>query len=515
VPPGEGVGSRPGAPAVEAIRSASALSGGLWSTTGTVASQIYTIIGSVLTARFLGQAAVGRVSFIALVEGTMFVLLSQGLPRAVMRFTGESVGRGAEHDVGDLFSWSTRLGTAAALASGAVLAGAGLLGAQPRWAWMFAGVACAASVLQSYPGAFLTGIQRWRTVTLAGLVPVTGGIIAKVVALSLGAGVSSLFAIDASTSLVTLLATFILARSALRSLTRSAVRNRRLHADVLRFAAISTLGILVTFVVWRRTEIFFLEHYSTDGQVALYSVAFSVVSGLLVIPQGAAAVLAPAFATLLGARAHDRIAAALSRALRIMVLVSVFLTAATMALGPTLLRLVYGGAFRGTNHVLLVLLLPLPLVALMYTCLPALLGLRKQWFAIASDAVAAVLNLAFDAILIPGHGALAAATANALAQTLGSIPVIVYTIRVADGTRLRSLTLMRGMFAAAPAGAVGWLAVQAFGGAMGVVAGALAAAAVWVAGLVLLRGLEPDDADWVRASLRRGRLRRAAEGTSS
>ena len=316
-----------------ATHGASVMRGGFWSTTGTVVPQIYTIVGSILTARFLGASAVGRVSFIALVEATMFVLLSQGLPRAMMRFTGESLGKGAEGDVRDLVAWSARLGAAGAVASGGALALAGVLGARPEWAWIFAGVACAASVLQSYPGAFLTGVQRWRTVTLAGLVPGTAGIVAKVVVLSLGAGLTSLFVVDAVASLVTLFATVVLARRALRPLARSAVPNRRLHSDVLRFGAISTLGILVTFVVWRRTEVFFLEHYSTDVQVALYSIPFSAISALLVIPQGAAAVLAPAFATLLGAGAHDRIAAGLGRAVRTMALISIFLAATTIAVG--------------------------------------------------------------------------------------------------------------------------------------------------------------------------------------
>ncbi len=506
----------PPAPPTSAVMpGVSLLTAGFWSATGTVVSQLYTMVGSILTARFLGAASVGRVSFIALVEGTIFVLLSQGLPRALMRFTGESVGRGDEGDVRSLLSWSTRLGAAAAVASGAGLAAAGFLGAYPRWAWVFAGIACTASVLQSYPGAFLTGLQRWRTVTLAGLIPVSAGIIAKVVLLSFGLGLNSLFGVDAVAASVTLVATLILARRALHPLSHAPESNRQLQRDALRFGLISTLGILVTFVVWRRTEVFFLEHYSTDVQVALYSIPFATVSALLVVPQGLGAVLAPAFATLLGAGAHRQIAETMARALRTTALLSVFLAAATIALGPTLLRLVYGPEFRTTSHVLLVLALPFPLVAVMYTCLSALLGLRRQWFVILTDAVAAIFNLALDAVLIRRYAAMGAAEANAIAQTLGSVPVIVYTLRFAHGAEWHLLTLLRGALVAVAGGVVAWLVVGVLGGLPGLVVGTFAAGVTWVSGVILCKGLAAEDAAWLRAALKQVLGRNTATATES
>src|SRR5204863_350733 len=80
--------------------------------------------------------------------------------------------------------------------------------------------------------------------------------------------------------------------------------------------------------------------------------------------QSLVAAALPAVATLLGAGAMDRIRTGFSRALRLLVVVTVPLTALSIALGPLALRLVYGEEFRRSGPAVIVLLAPFPLIAL-------------------------------------------------------------------------------------------------------------------------------------------------------
>ena len=78
---------------------------------------------------------------------------------ALMRFVGETVGRGDTRALHGLLGWAWRIEGVLAVLGGGALVAAGLLGATPRAAWLFAAVACTASTVQAIPTAVLIGLQ--------------------------------------------------------------------------------------------------------------------------------------------------------------------------------------------------------------------------------------------------------------------------------------------------------------------------------------------------------------------
>ena len=74
--------------------------------------------------------------------------------------------------------------------------------------------------------------------------------------------------------------------------------DRALRRRVVRFAGISSISVFVSFVVYQRTEVLFLGHYSTNTEIALYWIPFTVVSGLTLLTWAAGAAFGPAVATL-------------------------------------------------------------------------------------------------------------------------------------------------------------------------------------------------------------------------
>ena len=75
------------------------------------------------------------------------------------------------------------------------------------------------------------------------------------------------------------------------------------------FAAATSVIVIISFVVWRRSELFILQHYSTDAQIAFYSIAFAAVSGLSKLPETVETVAMPAVANLVGTGQDERIRA--------------------------------------------------------------------------------------------------------------------------------------------------------------------------------------------------------------
>ncbi|HSB39584.1 MAG TPA: MATE family efflux transporter [Gaiellaceae bacterium] len=481
----------------EATTGSSVVRGGLWKMLSNALPQVYALVISIAAARYLGPDGMGRQSFIAFAELSVIELLTSGFAMSLQRYVGEAVGA----DQGAQARWLARaifrILLVAAVLGGGVLVALGLLGREPRAAWVFAGLAVVSGVLASVPGAVLTGLQRWRDATLAGLVTGGLGAVATVVVLVLGGRISAMFAVEAGVLLLVLVWTGVLARSSLSAVSSELTPAPRLRRRSLRFAAYSSASGLLYLIVWRRSEFFFLNHYSPDSQIAFYSIAFALVSAVVRLPSAMGQVLAPAVATLLGAGAHDRIRRGFGRALRLLLVVTMPVAAATAALGPETIRLAWGADYAPAREPLLIMVAGSLLTPVTVLASSLLAGLERVKLPLAATAAAAAVDLGLAAALVPHHGAVGAAIANAAAQAAAGLPLIAYSARLAGPIRVGWGGLLRCAAFSAAGGAAAWGVAAVLGGVAGLILGLLAGTTLFLAlgGAVGL--LSREDAAWV------------------
>lgn len=483
--------------AAASTTGASILAGGIWKTASGVVPQFYVLAQSVAAARFLGPGGMGLQSFIAFAEFAVVTLVASGFSVALMRYIGETLGRGQPEALRALIRWAWRVLGVGAVAGGGILAGAAAAGANPRAAWLLAAVAGTVGILHTVPSAVLIGAQRWRDASIVGLVTGTIATAATITVLWLGGGIVGMFAVEAATAVLNLLWTGAYARRALPAVATIPGSPLELRRDALRYALVATASSVLTFVVWRRSELFFLKRYSTNDEIAFYSVAFASVTALTAIPLGLSAVITPAIATLFGAGAEARIRTAYARGLRLLLFLGLPLTAAALALGPTALRLVYGNQYRASGAVLLILVAPFPLIPVVQFARSFMTGLGRLKAGVVMNAFAAAVNVALDFALIPGRGAVGAAIANSAAQVIAGLPVLIYMARHLDGVHWRARALARNVVAAGAAGLIAWGAVRLMGGAGGLFLGLAAGTLVFAALGRALRVLPGDDAAWL------------------
>ena len=486
--------------AATATTSATVIRGGAWNLAGQVLPQIYTIIISVLAARILHPSGMGRLSFIAFVEATMILALTAGLPSSLMRYIGQALGEGHPDRVRGLLRWAWRIETVAAVIGGSILVVSGLLGVNPASAWVLAGAACFASIMQTVPAALLTGAQRWRAATMVGLVTGTAAVALKVFVLSAGGGIPGLFLVDAITTTANLVVTGYLCNRVARELSSTTTTDHVLIRTATRFALVSSLYALLDYVIWRRTELFFLAKYSSSAQIALYSIPFSLVTALLLVQRAIGLGIGPAFATLYGARQMERIRSGYARTLRLITTMTLPVTALSLVLGPAVLRLVYGNAYSEASNVLLILLATFPIIPLMTVSTSMLFGIERQWPQVIIGACAAVANIGLDLALIPRYNAIGAAIANTIAQLLGSVPLIIVGNRAIGGIRWHTLALARTALAAAAAGLVALILVTSLGDLMGLMLGLPAAIVTFALLAVSVGMLSKEDATWLETT---------------
>ncbi|MFN2471268.1 MAG: lipopolysaccharide biosynthesis protein [Gaiellaceae bacterium] len=505
--------SEAGLTAAAATTGRTVLGGGAWSTAGRIIPQLYTLVLSIAAARFLTTGEFGRQSFIAFVELSLVMLLTAGLPLALMRYIGESLGRGRADVVRGLIRWAWAVEAAAAILGAGVLVAAAALGAEPTGAWALAGVACALGILHTVPSSLLIGAQLWRPATTAGLV--NGGIatVATVAVLAAGGGITGMFAVEAVTSAAILVWTTILARRAEVRISPSTASAGELQRQVTRWALVATIGVALNFIVWRRSEFFFLDRFSSDTEIGLYSIAFSLVVAMTRLPEAFADVITPAVATLYGAGAHERITKGYSRAVRLLLILALPFTAAGFALGPAAITAVWGDEYAGATPPLLIMLGTFPLLPLLYVARSALVGIGRQRFLIAVSAVAAAVDISLAVTLVPRYDAVGATLANGSAQLAAAIPLTLYARRTFGQLDWAPAALLRTAVASGAAGLAALAAVLLLGGLAGVLVGLAAGVIVFGALAAAVKILPAEDAAWLDGALGRiagGRLGRAA-----
>jgi O-antigen/teichoic acid export membrane protein len=459
--------------------------------------QLYALVLSIAAARYLGPDGMGRQSFIAFAELSTIEILSSGFAMALQRYVGEAVGAEQGSQARWLALTMFRIELAAAGLGGAVLVALGLSGQKPEAAWIFAGLAVVSGVLATVPGAILTGLQRWREATVAGLATGGVGTVATLVVLALGGRISAMFAVEAVSLLLALLWTGLLARRALPAVAGHLTPAPELRRRALRFAAYSSAGGLLYLIVWRRSEFFFLDHYSPDREIAFYSIAFAVVTALVRLPSAMGQVLAPAVATLLGAGAHERIRRGFSRGLRLLLIATMPIAAAAAALGPTTLRLIWGDAYSATKYPFLIMVAASLITPMTVLASSLLAGLGQVRLPLLANAGAGIVDIGLAAALVPHHGAIGAAIANGGAQATAGLPLIVYSSRLAGPIRWEPGALLRCALLSALGGAAAWGVVTALGGAVGIVLGLLAGATAFFVPAALIGFLPREDAAWL------------------
>jgi O-antigen/teichoic acid export membrane protein len=477
------------------------LRGSVWQIGSTLAPYVLTTFVSVVAARVLGPDQMGRQSYIAFIVLTVITFCNAGFSAAVPRYVGELMGRGEPGKLRSLVVWSWRIELVAAVVGAGVLIAVAAAGATPRAAWAFGAVAVFAGVLHKVPGSLLLGGQRWRQNGIVVLTTTTASAVATVVVLLLGGGITGMFAVLAAANVVMLLWGTVLARHLFGGASIARQPLGRLGREIVRFGMIASVPIVLGFVVSQRSEFFFLEHYSTNTQIALYSIAFSAYLAIVAAPIAIGNMIAPAVGALHGAGESRRIRSGYARGLRLLLLVTIPLTVGAVVFGPALIRLLYGDQYRGAGTIVLILLAPLPIVPLAGLSSGVLVGLARIGFPVAVSIVGVVVDLGLAALLVPHLAASGAAIANIAAQIGKAILVIWYSVRLVGGVHLAPRHLVKVTAAAVAGGGCARLVLAMGESAWLFVLAVAIGASIFTALAFLLRVLPRDDADWLTNAL--------------
>jgi O-antigen/teichoic acid export membrane protein len=481
-------------------------------TGGWLARAALGVLMSMLTARYLAPADMGRYAFLVWLVGLLAVALSLGFPTTVTRYTAEARGAGRPGVAGALLHVVVRRqGLLALAAVTAVMVSA--LPAPSVWRLPLAltALSIVPLVLHGSVAAFLSGLQAFRRQALLGLATLLLQLALFALVVLADGGVAGLLLAHALANAAGLAAVAWLARregrraGALPAVELAAAA----RAEMLRYTRSVSVLVVLDAVVWQRTEVAFLQALSTPAELAFYALAFGVAAQVARVPYQASVVLFPSFPALVGGGRVDELAALHATAMRYLVLLGAPLAMGLAVTAPAIVHLLWGPMYAPAGLVLAVLALG-SLVTFAAGASPAVLhAMKRQDRLLRQGLLAAGVDIVLALTLIPGAGAIGAALANVGAQTLGSVLAVRAAVTAA-GAGVPGGALARIVAAGALMGGAALVPVVTLGGAAGLALAIVVGAIAYPLALRALRALTREDLD--RAELLVERLPRVARG---
>ncbi|MEJ7894547.1 MAG: flippase [Solirubrobacteraceae bacterium] len=454
---------------------------------GRVAVAVSGLIGTVVATRYLGRDDFGQlitaVTFVAL-----FAIFTDF---GVWTVAAREIARRPEDEQRILTAVSAiGLGLCAATILVALAGTVVFYGADDRELVRAGILITLAGTLITAPlgasSAHLTAHQRAVPLALGGLVAGLSFVVALGVAIAadLGfAGIAAAYAISVLANAVPPTA------AALRRFSLRPGGEPAFAWKLLR-SALPQGAILAITAVYFRIDIVLLSLLGTDGDVALYGVAYRVLEFLLIVPIFAMTTLFPEIAR---TPAHsDRLLMLVQGALSGLLLITVPMACVLIGFAPEVVRLAGGSEFDGAADVLRLLIVAVAFSFPATVFFNALVAMGRQGILIWPLIGVLTLNVALNAVLIGPLAAEGAALALVVTEAAAVTTAWYLFGRVSHRPRLqRPLRLaVAGLACGATVAAIRLpLDAPSAHPALTLVAGSAAATAVFVVAALALRAV--------------------------
>jgi O-antigen/teichoic acid export membrane protein len=205
------------------------------------------------------------------------------------------------------------------------------------------------------------------------------------------------------------------------------VTDARVLAGALLRAALPLGGATVLSIAYTRTAIFLLDAYQGSAVVGVYGMATRLIEPLSLVP---AALMAAVFPAIVSRERHEGTTATWLRRHSVLVLAATGFAVALagIALGPTLIWLLYGDQYSGAEIVFSILAVASVPVFVNYALTHFLIAADRQHLNFVFNAVIFALNLLLCLLLIPRWGAVGAGGA-VLASELALLALCSMALR--------------------------------------------------------------------------------------
>ncbi len=278
----------------------------------------------------------------------------------------------------------------------------------------------------------LQGLQQFVWFTRFSMTISPLSMVAKLAVLYLGYNICGLLIVQLCFSVINLICfAMVLGRKGIRISLTQGCMDKDLKKRFIKFNFTTFSIIIFDFIIWDKSETFFLGRFCSSSQIAFYTLPFNIVKRFMgTLPEIFWEVLLPAMSGFYGKGDEYRLKRTYYLACRYIAFASWPVGVAGIILAYPLLRYIYGVEYIGAENVLQILFFASIIVSLDAPSGALYFASERQSFIIKISAVLAALNLIMDFFLIPRYGAYGAAICNGTVQIIGSLIGLFYVYRI-------------------------------------------------------------------------------------
>lgn len=209
---------------------------------------------------------------------------------------------------------------------------------------------------------------------------------------------------------------------------------------ILNYAKYMYINIIWQQVVFTKSEIFFLGIYSSASEIAIYGVAFGLVNIVSSLFRPLMEVLNNIFSNLVAKNDKVTLENIVNTVTRYFIIVLIFVLISAITLSKEVIILMYSNQFFNVATVFLILLIGFVITQGLGIAGSIPFLVEKQKFIINMGIVVGIVNLLLDFLLIPTAGAIGAAIANTITQSLSAFIGYLYIKKIINiNLQLRDL----------------------------------------------------------------------------
>jgi O-antigen/teichoic acid export membrane protein len=411
----------------------------VWSLADSLLGMVSSFGCSIAVSRVMGPELSGYYSYVTWMANIAAYIASFGIPSATRIYAAEAIGRGdfglARAIVRITFRIQLYLALAA-VAIGMVV----VFVAVPREHRAFAVVAVISILpflLYTIPTSGIAATEDLVPNVRASLVStvILGG--GTALALAAGWGLTGL----TSAMLAARTVDFLLRQYFYRRIyarfpdTGLKVLPPDLKRRLIQFCKQATFMTGLEIVVWDRSEVLFLQHFSTMAQVSFFSQPFNWVSQwLLLLPRVVSSAAGASIAVQQGRDPTQTAGLAIGSA-RVLALISLPAAFGLSALASPIIRVLLGAKFLPCIGIFAIVSVVTLGKALQLPARQLLVSTDRQHLLVRWEVVLCIINIVLYFVLIPGRGAMGATVAKGIILVLGGgsiwwIVAIAFRVRL-------------------------------------------------------------------------------------
>jgi O-antigen/teichoic acid export membrane protein len=451
------------------------------------------IVMSILIARYLGAELMGEYSYITWLIGIISLVISFGLPNAITKFLSELIGSEGETHANLIYSTLLQLQFIIALAVSIILILLFYCNLLPdrKDYYLIAFISLIPMCMSAFLAAAFQGLQNFRIISLVGSCLSLLQTALVVLFIKLDAGVMGLIAIPLIGGLIQ---TLILVKNTNLAFDFTGWLKipKTIRDNVARYSLHVYWTILLSMIVWQKSEIFFLRIYSTSAAIAFYSIAFNIVLLLTSLASLFAAVIFPVLSNFHGAGYTEGVQNIYAKSIKAVVIFYLPLCICFIATAKPLILLMYSSEYVAVYPLLIILVVSILFSALGIIFANVILAVNRSDIQAKYVTLQAVVNVVLDLALIPQFGATGAAVANS-AIRIASFFVWLWIVQRQLGFSfpLREVSLC--ILPNIPLAVILWAVLNYYPSSMGIVSVFLVALLFYPIFLLLFQTVTSDD----------------------